>query len=242
MGLKTEIIPTSKEYAHLIRGIIFDLDGTIIRSVVDFPKMKNDMIQYIDDLELQGTNYSVNHTTNDIIVDLNKKMIKQNIPEDKKNTIFEEISEILTKVEFENIDKIELLPGVKEFINNCYKNKIKMAILTRASEKYTNEALTRMDMNKYFLDIVTRDDFTLLRAKPHIHALNHVINSLGLPPKQIIFVGDHKIDYSCAKARNIRFIGVSAGAYNKQLLSKLDCYRHVKDFYELMEFVKEING
>ena len=244
MGINSEIITSNNQNAHSfqIQGIIFDLDGTIIRSVVDFPKMKSDMIHYIDGLDLQGTNYTIKHTTNEIITDLNKKMVNQNILEDKRNNILEEISEILTKVEFENIDKVELLPGVKEFISYCFENKIKMVILTRASEKYTNEALKRMEIIEYFLDVVTRDDFTLLRAKPHIHALNYVIDRLGLSSENIIFVGDHKIDHMCAEAGNIRFVGVLEGAYNRQMLSELNNFRLVKDFHELLKLVKEING
>ena len=90
-------------------GIIFDLDGTLIKSVVDFPKMKTRMIGYINNLALFETDYTVNQTTNEIIFDLNKRMTEQGMLESDRDDIFIKLSKILTEVEFENLEKVELL-------------------------------------------------------------------------------------------------------------------------------------
>jgi HAD superfamily hydrolase (TIGR01549 family) len=220
-----------------VKGIIFDLDGTLIRSVVDFPKMKHMMIEYINSLAYPGANYSPKQTTNEIISDLAKIMDGQAVDLEEQETIFREISEILTEVEFDNIDKIELLPGVTELINICWDSNIKMGILTRASEKYTQECLRLTGLGKYFHSVVTRDKFNILKAKPDQHALNFIVNELSIDRKYLLFVGDHKIDLICAREGNLKFIGVLAGAYDKNILKELGADIIVDDCYALLEFL-----
>lgn len=225
-----------------VHGIIFDLDGTLIKSVVDFPKMKNKMIEYIQSLDIPDTTYTTQQTTNIIIADLNRRMIEQGFTDSDQEKIFHKISDILTEVEFENVDKVILLPGVREFIKECWDSKIKMGILTRASEKYTNACLELTGLNQYLNVIVSRDQFNILKAKPNLHSLNYIISELSVPQENILFVGDHKIDLDCAREGKIRFVGVLAGAYNRNMLSELGHDLLVEDFFELSKLVKEINN
>ena len=224
-----------------VQGIIFDLDGTLIRSVVDFPKMKHRMIEYIKGLELVKADYTTNQTTNEIIIDLNQGLISLGTPAAEIEQILVRISDILTEVEFENIDRVRLLPGVKEFLQENHGTALKMGILTRASNKYTMECLRRTQIIDYFKVIATRDEFTLLNAKPHQIALDYILDRLGMGPKHILFIGDHHIDHTCAVNGGVRFVGVLEGAYDKKKLAELDCFRLVKDFYELSELVRDIN-
>ncbi len=226
----------------MVKGIIFDLDGTLIKSMVDFPKMKRRMIDFIQKLNFNNTIYTTQQTTNEIILDLNEKMNRHNLSEVEKKKIFDAISEILTEVEFENINKVQLLPGVREFITEIHSYGIKLAILTRASEKYTKATLKITKLADFFTVIATRDDFTLLRAKPHQVALDYTIDKLGVPPKNIIFIGDHELDYTCARRGDIRFIGVLGGAYDRTKLNGLPDIKVVENFYELGKLVKNIGG
>ncbi len=224
-----------------IKGIIFDLDGTLIKSVVNFPRMKQKMIEYIHKLPIANTKYTITQTTNEIIHDLNNRMTKQGISQSERDDIFNKISEILTKVEFENLDKVELLPGVKEFVAMCWENKIKMGILTRASRKYMSESLRRTGILKYFNVILSRDEFGLLKAKPNLYALNYTIKELALNPENILFVGDHKIDFMCAKEGRVRFAGVLSGSFNRDMFKELGVDIIVENFYELGNLVKNNN-
>ena len=60
-------------------------------------------------------------------------------------------------------------------------------------------------------------------------------------PKNTIFVGDHKLDFDCAKAGNIRFVGVLSGSYNRERFHKAGVEMVVHDFYELAELIKYLN-
>jgi HAD superfamily hydrolase (TIGR01549 family) len=225
-----------------IYGLIFDLDGTLIKSVVNFPKMKQKMIEYIIGLDLPNISYNIEQTTNEIILDLNTKMISNNVSESKRIEIFNSISDILTKVEFENVQRVELLPGVNDLLKYCQGAKINMGILTRASSKYTIECLKITGIETYFDTVFTRDDFTLLKAKPHPMALNTIIEKLKVKPKNLLFIGDHKIDFMCAQNGDIRFVGVLSGAYDRKILQNLGCWKVVEDFFELADLIKEINN
>ncbi|WP_455392521.1 HAD family hydrolase [[Eubacterium] cellulosolvens] len=237
MGLEKSNYQTGK-----VQGIIFDLDGTLIKSVVDFPKMKRSMIEFINGLAVSSPEYTVIQTTNEIIHDFNQRMTDQGLAEPERNRILVQISEILTKVEFENLDKVELLPGVKEFIEMCWENKIKMGILTRASREYLDAALEQTGIKKYFSVLLSRDEFTLLKAKPHRYALDYTINEMAVPPEFILFVGDHELDYNCAKQGNIRFVGVLSGAYDETRFQKLGCEVIVQNFHELVELINSLNN
>jgi phosphoglycolate phosphatase-like HAD superfamily hydrolase len=119
---------------------------------------------------------------------------------------------------------------------------MKLAILTRASEKYTKATLEITKLNGFFTVIATRDDFTLLRAKPHQVALNYTINKLGVPPDNVLFIGDHELDYTCARQGDIRFIGVLGGAYDRTKLNGLPDIIVVENFHELGHLVNKINN
>jgi phosphoglycolate phosphatase len=225
-----------------VRGIIFDLDGTLIKSVVDFPKMKKRMIEFINSLPISTPKYTIVQTTNEIILDLNERMTNQGIADEERNRILVEISKILTEVEFENLAKVELLPGVKEFILICQELGIKMGILTRASREYLLASLDQTGIKQYFSVKLSRDEFTLLKAKPHPYALDFTIRELAVPPKDILFVGDHEIDYRCAKEGNIRFVGVLSGAYDESKFKELGCEIIVQNFQELSELIKKLNN
>jgi phosphoglycolate phosphatase len=235
-------VDNNNDINTLVQGLIFDLDGTLIKSVVNFPKMKNEMIEFIKELDLPKISYSIEQTTNEIILDLNEKMISNNISEENRIKIFNSISKILTKVEFENVQNVQLLPGVKELLAYCQKVKINMGILTRASREYTIKCLEITGINSYFDTVFTRDDFTLLRAKPHPIALKTVIGKLKVDPKKLLFIGDHKIDFMCAQNGDVRFVGVLSGAYDPKKLKQLGCWKVVEDFFELAKLIKEINN
>jgi phosphoglycolate phosphatase-like HAD superfamily hydrolase len=224
-----------------VNGIIFDLDGTLIRSVVDFPKMKQQMIEFIKELPIEAPIYNVEQTTKEIINDVNERMIKRNINEEEREQIFHNLSAILTEVEFENISEVQLLPGVIELLNECQDTNVKMSILTRASGKYALECLERTGIKEFFSVVLSRDEFTLLRAKPHIVALNRTLKDLNIPPELTIFVGDHELDFECAKAGKIRFVGVLSGSYNRERFGKAGVQIMVQDFFELAELIKYLN-
>ena len=225
-----------------IQGIIFDLDGTLIRSVVDFPKMKTQMIDFISKLNIDHASYTIHQTTNEIINDLNQKMITQGISEQEREKIFVNISEILTEVEFENVHLVKLLDGVLEFLELCEDKKIKMSILTRASKKYTDKCLEITGIRKYFHSVSTRDDFTLLRAKPHIDALTWVINDLKINKTNILFIGDHPIDEICARKGEIRFVGIIPNGNDRYKLKELSCWKIFSNYQELVDLVNRINN
>ena len=62
-----------------------------------------------------------------------------------------------------------------------------------------------------------------------------------MPPENIVFVGDHKIDYMCAKEGDVRFIGVLSGAFDKLMFDELGCEMVVENFHELGDLIKDIN-
>lgn len=233
---------SKRKNEHEIQGIIFDLDGTLIKSVVNFPKMKGQMIEYINKNSISDTTYSITQTTNEIIYDLNIQMSKRKISTSDQEKILREISEILSEVEFENLDEVVLQPGVKELLELCAELGIKLGILTRASREYTLAILEKTGITKYFMIILTRDEFGLLRAKPHPDALNQIIKELKVPLENIIFVGDHKIDFTAAKNGNIEFIGILTGAFDRIKFRKIGCGTIVQDFHELIDLIKNYNN
>jgi phosphoglycolate phosphatase len=232
---------TSKPDHPPVQGLIFDLDGTLIVSVVDFPKMKRRMIEYIETLGVPDTNYSINQTTNEIINDLDGRLNDLGRSATERDRVFVEMSKILTEVEFENLDKVELLPGVIEFINHCTENKLKMGVLTRASGEYMRAALEKTGILEQFKVILSRDDFGLLKSKPHPYALEFMVNKLAIPPENLVFIGDHKLDYMCAQTGKMRFIGVLSGSYTRSGFKELGCEWLVEDFHELSKLLDGFN-
>jgi len=187
-----------KKFAN-IKGIFFDLDGTLFDTAPELIFVINQMLKDIDLQELESD------------------IIKSFIGKGADNLVMKSISyssnqdsEILFKKARKLFDKYYILnaaqslpyDGVEEVLMKLKKKKLSLACVTNKPKIYTQAILEESGLISY-LDLVVSGD-TVSRKKPDPMQLQYSCEKLELEPKQVIMVGDSCNDIEA---------GFSAGTY-----------------------------
>ncbi|NVJ62045.1 MAG: HAD-IA family hydrolase [Gammaproteobacteria bacterium] len=153
----------------MFSGFIFDLDGTLVNSTLNFQEIKRavgcpsnqDLLSYAEQLE-----------------PVNKRKVIQTIEH----------------YELEDAKNSQILPGAKEFLAWLRQLSIPSALVTRNSPKATELKLTQ---NKLSFDIVlTREDSL---PKPAPDALLRILNEWQFTGEQTVYIGDYLYDIQAAR-------------------------------------------
>lgn len=193
-----------------INCVVFDLDGTLVRSHL--------------------TIYEA------LVSSLNKLDIKNDIPPEKFietigwhfNEIFERFGidvpdferfiEIYKSIYFDYIDQSELYPGAEEIINFLKENKIKIGLLTTKIQDQADRILEHFDLAERFDYVMGRRNG--IAHKPSAEPLIIICNSLEVSPEETLMVGDSELDIRCGKNANTQTCGVTFGYRSKESLIK----------------------
>lgn len=159
-----------------VRGIIFDLDGTLVDSALDFDQMRCEM-----DLP-PGT---------PILEALEKMPLER----------AERCRAILARHEEAGARRATLMPGVAELLAELDRRRLRRAILTRNTRHLAHEVLERFGLQ--FDPILAREDAP---AKPDPAGLLHVCEAWNLTPAEVVMVGDYRFDIEAGRAAGMRTI------------------------------------
>jgi HAD superfamily hydrolase (TIGR01509 family) len=160
----------------VIAGVIFDLDGTLVDSRLDFEAMRREMnlppgqpiLEAIDQLE---------------------------------PTVAAACHKILHRHELEGVERATLLPGVSELLAALARRAVRTAIATRNSR-----AILLATQQKLGLAVelaLTRDDGPV---KPDPWPVLHVCETWGLKPAQTVVVGDYRFDVESGRTAGAKTV------------------------------------
>lgn len=190
----------------MIKGIIFDLDGTLVTSNLDFAMMKaqlgcpreEDLLEFINALP--------------------------------SPYMREEAMSLIHQHEMQDAHQAEFLPGVKQAIYELSNKGFPMAIVTRNFAKAAQIKLERCNLP---IDLIlTRDDAP---AKPNPAALNLVAKQWGLPNSACVYVGDYLYDIEAANNANM-ISCLYSPEITPEYAQKADIiFRHWEAFLPLIE-------
>ena len=203
-----------------IRGLVFDLDGTLIHSTIDFPLMRHMMFARMRQSGIPG-----------MMLDGNKSMasnlqacyryLDEEGSKDASISLLSDAARIMNEIEMLKVWQTQAVPGVSEAICRLIDDGYSMAVLTRGSRGYTEAALTASGLIGYFANIVCRDDYPEEEAKPNPISLARAAGKLNVAKEKCLLVGDHEMDLECALSAGSSFVGVLSGATNMRTWTRL---------------------
>ncbi|MFG1491656.1 HAD-IA family hydrolase, partial [Oceanospirillum sp. HFRX-1_2] len=152
-----------------IKGVIFDLDGTLVSSSLDF-KWLREQVSCPSDEDILA--FAAN--------------LKDPFLRDRAHSIIE-------KHELDDAHQAGWIPGAKEFVECLNRLNFPMAIVTRnfqqaAQIKIRNNAMP-------ITRVITREEAP---AKPDPTALLLIASEWRLQPEQVMYVGDFRYDVEAA--------------------------------------------
>lgn len=193
-----------------LKGIIFDLDSTLVQSHVDFPKMKKRIIKLLEGNGHPSDTLSpIDQTTVVIMEHAEHEWEEQGKPEEERQRLRDIITDYMNQGELEAVETLTEIPGVSKAVEKLKAKGLKLAILTRSHHEYAVEALKKTGMLDYFDFILGRGETP--QPKPYREAIDYTVRRMGLTVDDVVMVGDHQIDYDSAKNSRCMFIGVNTG-------------------------------
>lgn len=198
----------------MIKGVLFDMDGVLIDSESFICKAA---ILMFDELGLKVTPEDfkpfVGMGENSYLGGVADKYgLKISIADVKARTY--QIYRTIIK------GRLSPLPGVKEFVEKCRKNGLKLAVATSADFVKMEASLSETGLNSDLFD-ATVNGLEVENKKPHPDIYNKAAEKLGLKPFECLVVEDAVSGVKAAIAAGCRCLAVTT-SFGKNELGKAD--------------------
>lgn len=194
---------------NTLKGIVFDLDGTLIHTSINFTTMKETMISVLEEMGIPEGLLTPKQTTVVIIATAEEILRKEERSQEEISDMHRALEEIMNQGELDAIPDISKVDGVQGALKDLRAAGYKLAVLTRSHHAYAVEALRKIGALDLFDVILGRGETP--KPKPYPEALEHTAMLMGAELNEIVFVGDNHIDASSAENAGIPFIGVKTG-------------------------------
>jgi len=180
-----------------VKGLVFDLDGTII----DSAKMVITSVNYA--LEPWGIVLDFNGVEK-IRTRIGDTLFDQLLPErDAQIAAYRRLQEFT----LENTHLVEVFDGVREILEDAKNKNLALALWTGRDTESAILILKINNLFDYFTTVVGNSCVTC--NKPNTEGIIKISSRLNIPPEELVMIGDHEHDVIGGK---------DAGAYTIRAL------------------------
>lgn len=202
-----------------IRAIIIDLDGTMVHTAPDFHVAINRMRA---ELELAPLDIS---TVTDFVGKGTENLMRRVLgidygPEEVERHYPRALAAYLKHYLDINGDYSSVYPGVREGIEALLAKGLRLACVTNKPIDFALPLLEKTGLRDFF-DIVYGGD-SLPKKKPDPYPLLKVCEDFGLPPHQVVAIGDSSNDAQAARRAGCQVLNVPYGYNHGQPIQAVD--------------------
>ncbi len=188
-----------------IRVALFDLDGTLIDTHIDFAAMKLEMLDLVAEQGLVSDRLR----SLDIlaIVEEGTELVRRTTGHAAARAFRAAAFDRLRQIEVEQCASPVELVGASELLAALRSNGVKVGIVTRNSREVAQKLTERGRLHRDVL--VTRDDVRRTKPDPdHLREALRLLGAHGLPHDAVIMVGDHWMDILAGRRAGCRTVGL----------------------------------
>lgn len=222
-----------------IKGVIFDLDQTIIDSLGALTEAFN-----------TGTGkFGLEPVTGERIAHfLDEGLRLGEMLLELYPSVFEEdgkrqaCGDMIRKAYFElEPQKVMLKPGVKPTLESLKERGVKIGIVTGRKSQGERKwlELRRLNIHQSVGIMVTGAEAP---AKPAPDGVTKCMKELGLSPEECVFVGDSIVDIMAGKRAGVRTIAVCTGVAGKEPLAELGPDYVLDDLNSLLSYLSKLES
>jgi phosphoglycolate phosphatase len=185
---------------HVVRALIFDLDGTLIDSKRDLIHSVNTMLAEMGRAQLDEETISgyIGHGAPLLV----SRALGSNA---KEADLRRALQFFLAYYEEHKLDTTCAYPGVADSLAELSRKKMPMAVLTNKPVKISVRILEALGLATYFRAIYGGNSFE--SKKPDPRGANTIVSEFGASPCETMLIGDSEVDVQTA--RNARMIAVA---------------------------------
>jgi phosphoglycolate phosphatase len=218
-----------------VRAVVFDFDGTLVATRIDFAAMRQAIVDLIGRWDLGPALLGQPA----YVLEMVAAGCQALQSEAQRAATFErEAMDIIEDFEMQTCPHAAPFPGVMETLVQLAARGYRVGIITRNGRKGVGAITSRYPLHHEVL--FTREDVS--QVKPHPEHLLTAIRALRLETPHVLMVGDHPTDVMCARAAGVLSAGVS-----KDPLRVADLNRAGADFLiscvnELLPLLRDNRG
>lgn len=195
----------SKAFPTLVKGMLFDLDGTLLDTAADFA----DVVQQMTEQAARpAIAFAAIHQT---VSNGARALVELAFGIQPGHPDFEERLNALLALYAQRIvaTKATLYPGMDALLQHLENSGIPWGIVTNKPERFCRPLLENLGLLARCATLICPDHVT--HSKPHPEPLLLACTHLGIEPQQAIYVGDHPRDIDAGRAAGMFTIAVRYG-------------------------------
>lgn len=211
----------------MIKGVIFDLDGTLLNTLGDLAAAGNHVLKQRGLPAYQEEEYKL--MVGNGIPRLIRRMLTgtsardsqeaetaaaARLPEGLESAV---LNDFMAYYEIHKQDRTAPYPGIRELLERLRQAGVKLAVVSNKADGPVKE-LMRQYFGPIFTTTVGLQEGG--RAKPDPASTLEAVRQLGLPKEEILYVGDSNVDMMTAQNAGLQSCGVLWGFRSEEELKK----------------------
>ena len=217
----------------MIKGAIFDLDGTILDSMFIWDTIGED---YLRTLGIE-TKENLKETFKTFSLEQAAQYYRENYG--VTLTVSEIVYGVNKMAENYYVDTVQLKPGIEMFLEKLKANNVKMCIATVTDKHLAEAALGRLGVRDYFSEILTCASVGRSKEEPYIY--REAQKHLGTSKSETVVFEDALYALKTAKSDGFIAVGVFDIHEENQNELRMTADSYIENYSEFDEFWNSIN-
>ena len=193
----------------MVKGVIFDLDGTLIDTIEGLANSVNAAMEFYDFPKHSIEKYRT-FVGNGV-----GKLVERALPEDEKH-LSEDARKIFEKHYAETmLDVLPVYNGIEKLLCYLTENNIKIAVNTNKMDVFAKPMIKKVFGDRFCEVLGEVEHFS---RKPSPDGVNYILEKMGVERDECLYIGDSQVDIQTARNAQMRCVSVTWGFATRDVL------------------------
>ena len=196
-----------------MKTVIFDLDGTILDTLVDLKNAVNHALAYykLPEKDSEFVRKAIGNGTTVLI----KKCTPSALNDQERLNVFNKFKAYYLE---HYADYTRPYEGIKDLLMNKLKGKVHLAVVSNKDNDLTNKIINKEFPNCF--DVI-QGSYLDHPKKPEPYLINKILKENSIKREDCLYIGDTNIDKESATNAGLPYLLVNYGYRTKEELEKM---------------------
>ena len=207
----------------MIKGIIFDMDGTIVDSL---PYHYEAWKIFFNENKVENFSEKLNEYKGGGTLDLMRTVYGNQYSKKELKKMSEDKEKIFRKI---YKGEIKQILGFKKFLDELKSKDIMIGLASNAIRKNVSMIINELEIYDYFDSIICGDE--VINGKPNPEMFNETIDRFNINKDECLIFEDSLEGVLAAKNSGVKVIGITSSSSNK-VLKDAGCIMSISDYLD----------